>query len=188
MANEAGRMVMVVGSETLATFYQQVYSQGNRVPELLRLSSEQVPEPFRSLLCHASNMTPKLANFHKSNIDLKVIKANILDQQLCRLVLLLDADGTPVEMGLIRIILKHIPNSIYSEVVNGSRPLGTLLIEAQVNQTCHPQGFFSVQSDNFFEELFQLKESCLMYGRCNLLKNPDGEIIAEVMEVLPPLL
>jgi len=46
---------------------------GLRLPNFERLTGEQVPEPYRSLLVHENDMTPTLQQFHRANIHLKIL-------------------------------------------------------------------------------------------------------------------
>src|SRR5258708_40329644 len=46
---------------------------GLPLPPIERLAGEQVPEPYRSLLVHDTDMTPTLESFHGARIHLQIL-------------------------------------------------------------------------------------------------------------------
>jgi hypothetical protein len=125
------------------------------------LTGDEVPEPQRSLLVHAHNMTPTLAAFHDSPISLHVLSRAIDQQQdiLTRFVLLSAKEEKHattttaatttkvVAFGAIHIHLANLPEGAATEVREEKRPLGSILLDPQydIQQLCEPQGFFSLQ-------------------------------------------
>jgi hypothetical protein len=56
-------------------YYQQKHIQE---PSIIFLSSNDVPLPYRTLLCHNNNMTPTLAKFHQSQMHLQVLHSEYI--------------------------------------------------------------------------------------------------------------
>ena len=94
--------------------------------------------------------------------------------------------NNPVEFGAIAIHLEHFPETTHELILGESVPLGTILEDYNIlHQSC-PQAYFQVQSDPLITEAFGLNESTGLYGRCNIHRDPEGNHLAEIVEILPP--
>src|ERR1051326_5236694 len=61
---------------------------GIPLPKFERISGEEVPEPYKSLLVHEKDMTPTLEEFHHGGIHLKILRAERRDDFYFRQVAL----------------------------------------------------------------------------------------------------
>jgi chorismate-pyruvate lyase len=161
------------------------------VSNLELVKEEHMPDPYQWLLCHSSNMTPRLCEFHQvKQLQLTVLHSNVQNQEgevINRIVLLKRKDNAiPVEFGAIQIYLDNLPESIKDSIRTGSAPLGALLLQAGVRQECHPQCFVKVSPNANLLEVLEIKEeSDLLYGRMNVIVTPEKRLIAQVFEILP---
>src|SRR5687767_9507681 len=168
----------------LDEFYER---SGLELPAIKRVSAEQMPEPYRSLLVHQSDMTSTLENFHRDRIHLQVVSHERRNGHYYReVVLQTDADNKPVEFGAIKINLDLFPQSAQERVLAERHPLGRILKECGMKFSSRPQGFLRIASDSLMHKLLKLAESQLLYGRRNTLFDRDRRPLAEIVEILPP--
>ena len=171
-------------AQPLLEFYQR---GGVAPPELLPINGAEMPEPYHSLLVHDGDMTPTLEKFHEDRIHLRLLTREMTETAYNREVILEAGESNrPVEFGAIAIHLEHFPESTRELILGESVPLGTILEDHSIlHQSC-PQAYFKVQSDPLITEAFGLTESTELYGRCNIHRDPEGNHLAEIVEILPP--
>jgi chorismate-pyruvate lyase len=163
------------------------YSQAGRpLPRIEAVEGQDVPEPYKTLLVHQNDMTPTLEKFHGSKIHLQVLRSQQRGDFYFREVVLLTAEGKPVEFGAIKINLTLFPSPARAQILAESIPLGTLLAEYHVTHTSRPKAFLRLASDDFINTAFKLQGQHWLYGRRNTLWNPDQRPLAEIVEILPP--
>lgn len=168
----------------LTRFYDKA---GQSFPEVTFLHGEAMPEPYQYLLVHHSDMTPRLAGFHKTGVALRVLALEVEEPVLTREVILQrDDNGRPIEFGAIRIFLDKLPPSIAGPVREAKLPLGRILQESAFEHLSAPRGYFRAQADGLMAELLDAPLETALYGRCNVLALPRGEVFAEIVEILPP--
>lgn len=157
------------------------------LPPVQTLAAEEVPQPYRQLLCGKHDMTPTLEAFHKDRIRLRVLERWQEGEALWRLVALeLAGNGRPVEFGAIVIHLSLFPKEAAEVVLEGRCPLGSILAIHHIYHESSPYGFVSVQSDATINNALGLEGSQTLYGRRNVLRTGDGSAIADILEILPP--
>ena len=161
--------------------------QGATTPDLQRLEGDRVPEPFRSLLVHDSDMTSTLQRFHGFRPGLRCLHVRERDGILEREVLLCrEGDGTsPVEYGVIRIRLASLAEPVRESIREGRVPLGGILDESGVPHRCRVEEYFRLAAASFLDRLLEDGRREWRYGRLNRLRTGSGALIAEVIEILP---
>lgn len=170
----------------LGSFYEAL-------PESLPLNAElldpgTIPEPYRGLLVHRSDMTSTLQRYHGEDVELRVLQKFSTGNLFCRhIVLEGTCSGRPVEYGAIRIRLDALNAPARRRVLECKIPLGGILKTCGIAHQSCPGGFFRVQSNELMNEVLELNGPQWLYGRCNCLSNASGETIAEVIEILPTL-
>jgi chorismate-pyruvate lyase len=168
----------------LDAFYAQA---GRGLPVVGPVRGEEVPEPYRQLLVHDRDMTPTLEAFHEERIHLRVLARRLDGEALWRqVVLTLDGSGRPVEFGAIVIHLRHFPPTARQEVLDGWRPLGSILHDHRIEHQSRPLMFLRVTSDDVMNEALQLTGPQALYGRRNVIRNLAGHELADILEILPP--
>ena len=162
-------------------------SAGRPLPTVNRVPVAEVPQPYNQLLVGEHDMTPTLEAFHGNTVGLRVMQREQDNDTLTRMVVLMRKDnGTPVEFGAICIYLSLFPPDARQQVVDGSAPLGTILATCHVNHCSRPQAFIRVVSDGLIEEALGMSEPGTLYGRRNWLLTPNNEVLADIVEILPP--
>ncbi len=171
----------------------EVYAAaGLLVPDVSEISGPSMPQPYRDLLVHQGDMTPALENFHGAKIHLRVQSAKITAgtqadprKYLREVVLLLDGSETPVEYGAIIIHLNRFSADARREIVEGRRPLGTIMREHNVTHLSRPRAFLSVEADAHIANALNDSPGTVLYGRRNRLLTLDGHALADIVEILP---
>ncbi len=167
----------------LEFFYAQA---GRGTPPATYIDGTDMPEPCRHLLVHASDMTPRLAGFHGSEIELEVMEAQKSELFVMRMVVLRRKDtGKPVEFGAIGIHLERFDAETREEIRTGITPLGGILGRRDIPHQSQPKAYFSIRADDFIARLLQEPVGVTLYGRCNALLHPDGIAFADIVEILP---
>ena len=156
------------------------------LPDLVMLSPNDVPEPYRGLLVHDRDMTRTLEKFHGEPIHLRTLKKIREDEALYRQVLLLTETEKIVEFGAIHIHLEVFSREARERVLACYQPLGGILNEFGIDYRSRVHAYLKIKSDAFINPLLGLSDVHVLYGRSNRLVTGDGSTIAEVVEILPP--
>jgi hypothetical protein len=152
------------------------------------LHGEAIPQPYRGLLVHSSDMTPTLEQFHGQRLDLTLLNREIQDTEYLREITLNLRDRSrAVEYGVIRIYLNRFSPKTKELILGERKPLGNILHSEAIAHLGWPQAFFRVQSDAHMQAVLHLKRPSPLYGRRNLLLDGSRHILAEVIEVLAPV-
>lgn len=169
----------------LEAFYRR---SGLPLPVLSPVEGVAVPRPYRDLLVHQRDMTPTLESFHGERIVLRLLGKHVGADRLDReVVLTLEASGRAVEFGAIAIHLQAFPEAARAEIAGCRTPLGTILTKHGVQHLSRPDAFFSLESDSAIEAVLEMRAPARLYGRHNFLTTPDGRLLADVLEILPPV-
>jgi chorismate-pyruvate lyase len=168
----------------------EFYARARRpLPAITAIPGTRMPEPYRSLLVHDQDMTPTLESFHGRNIHLELLSRQQRDDFYFReVVLLLDETELPVEFGAIKINLSAFPNAARREILEERLPLGHILSEHKIAHTSRPKAFLKVQSDDFINAALRLHGAHTLLGRRNTLLGASQHPIAEIVEILPPVI
>jgi chorismate-pyruvate lyase len=160
---------------------------GLSLPAVEPVEGTEVPEPCRRLLVHDSDMTPTLEAFHGARIHLRVLGWRIEGDDYARQVLLLlNGSERAVEYGAIVIHLAHFPSAAREEILEGERPLGTILHDHRIQHQSRPVAFIRVGPDGEIARELGLQESRTLYGRRNVIRDAAGNELANIVEILPP--
>jgi hypothetical protein len=71
-------------------------------------------------------------------------------------------------------------------VLEGVRPLGSILASEGIAHQSRPSAFIRVQSDAFINDALGLTGAHELYGRRNELTLADNRVLADIVEILPP--
>jgi chorismate-pyruvate lyase len=169
----------------LDAFYAET---GATLPLIQRVEASAIPEPWRRLLVHTDDMTPTLEAFHQGNIHIRVLGRRRQDNEYFREVVLhLDETKQPVEFGANRILLDRFPEAAQRLILAEHEPLGHILRDFRVRHTCEPNAFLRLSADALISQALGLNGGRpILYGRHNRLFDPEGQLLSEVVEILPP--
>jgi len=168
----------------LNEFYEQA---GLPLPRVQKIEGADVPEPYCGLLFHQRDMTPTLAAAWQANIQLRLVRKELRGDVYSReIVLEVEGGGQPVVFGAIRIYLDHFPTQARRLVLEGKRPLGTILQTEAIVHSSRPEAYIQVVSDVVINEALRLDGERVLYGRRNVIWNASRHPLAQVVEILPP--
>src|SRR5579862_4084832 len=106
---------------------------GLRLPIINRIGSDQLPQPYRKLLCHENDMTPTLEKYHGAEIHLRILgREQRGDFYFREVVLELDGSDKPVEFGAIKMSLALFPARARQVILEERIPLGTILRKYEI--------------------------------------------------------
>ncbi len=167
----------------LTEFYRR---QDLSFPLLEKVSSDTIPEPQHALLVHEDDMTPTLERFYRDDIYIQALHSEHSKTTYYReVVLFLNGDHRPVEFGAICIDLKRLPKEVASVILQEHLPLGHILADYKVEHLSRPQAFLRMKPDSLTDHAFGAQPVEWLYGRRNRLLTPQGESLAEIVEILP---
>lgn len=153
----------------------------------VEIAGRPMPEPYRRLLVHDSDMTSTLERHHGERPRLEVLTKLRRGTGLYRKVLLRGTRrGQVMELGAIRIELDVLPSAARFAVLEGDRPLGGILGDHRVPFLSRPQSYFSLRPGVPLQRLLGLDDEIVLYGRKNFLLTRNEDVLAEVVEILPP--
>ena len=159
---------------------------GLPLPRMESIPGVNVPEPSHTLLVHENDMTPTLERHHGSRIHLRVLRSRRQGRFYYReVVLLLDGTEQPVEFGANKVDLQLYPPAAQDLILKEYVPLGSILAQFRIAHTCHPSAYLRIEPDELISRELQLSKPVPLYGRRNTLKNPQGEALSEIVEILP---
>ena len=162
--------------------------QGMKYPELVKTSALEIPQPYRSLLVHDSNMTSKLQRHHRDSLSLEVLHLQADEDELEREVLLCrQGDGKPVEYSVIRIILASFGMPVRAAILAGAVPLGQILDTFGIEYSSQSREYFRIVGNQYLRQLLGDGNAAVRFGRINTLRQPRGGLLAEAIEILPAM-
>jgi chorismate-pyruvate lyase len=168
----------------LRRFYARA---GLPLPLVRRLAGAEVPKPYHRLLVHSHDMTPTLEAFHGQKLIITVLSREREQGFYLREVLLRPAAAAPpVEYGVIRISLDHLPTPAREAVLGEERPFGDILRAEAIGHLSWPQAFFRIEADGHLGRVLGVRQPAVLYGRRNVLVDGSRRLLAEAIEVLPP--
>jgi chorismate-pyruvate lyase len=160
--------------------------RGDPAPAVRRIEPAQMPEPWRSLLVHQTDMTSTLENYYKEQLHIEVLDRRVIENEYFREVaLVLNGSGKRVEFGAIKIILDLFPLEARQEILREKLPLGRILNAFGIVFASRPQAFLRAESDKFIERALDLKQHAFLFGRRNTLLDEWDRPLAEIVEILP---
>jgi hypothetical protein len=156
------------------------------LPAIAPVAGDEVPEPYRHLLVHDSDMTSTLAAFHGEPIALDVLSREVRNDAYLREVILRTRDSKkPVEFGAIRINLHRFDPEPRRRILNEAAPLGQILADCGVRYQSRPKTFLKITADEFIGGLLGVAVGTVLYARRNTLSDPQQRSLAEIVEILP---
>ena len=160
---------------------------GLPLPAVARVEGRDVPEPYRSLLVHDRDMTPAVEEACQRKVELRVLKFALHGGVVSRQIVLVPEGGArAVVFGAIKIYLKHFPDEARRLVLEKKQPLGTILHTQGMIHTSRPDAYIQVTADALINSALDLTGATLLYGRRNVLMDASQNILARVLEILPP--
>jgi len=157
------------------------------LPGIEQIPGDAVPEPFRTLLVHAHDMTPTLEAFHQSDIHLEIVSRERRGEFYFReVVLRLNTTEQPVEFGANKVYLGRFPDEARELILQEQVPLGRILKDCGIKHHTEAKSFLRVKSDELIAGKFDLTQPTTLYGRKAVICDLQGRPLSEIVEILPP--
>lgn len=142
-----------------------------------------MPEPYRELLVHNHHMTVTMEAFHQDAVTLKVCRENRVDDQYARVILLsLENTGQVVQFGIMRFDLSICNRDTRDEILDGTTPLGRILIQQNIMRRIVPETFLKIIAGESLATYFNCGLSQEVYGRLAVIEC-NGQSAVELLEV-----
>ena len=159
---------------------------GLPLPQIEKVTPDEMPEPYRSLLVHERDMTPTLEKFHGSDIHLKILKREQRgDFYFREVALLLDGSDVPVEFGANKVSLLLFPPKARQLILEERLPLGTILKECGIAHGTVAKAYFQVVADQLISSVLGVNSGSTLYGRKATINDSQKRPLSEVVEILP---
>lgn len=164
-----------------------VYARsGVALPHAEVIEAGSIPQPYRSLLVHTSDMTLTLERHFGGRVALRPLVIFSRGVWYFRRVLLAHEEtGRPVEMGAIRIKVGAFADPIRRQILKGDVPLGRVLREGGVRFESRPKAFLAITPNAEMMGVFWMPEPNRLYGRRTEMTH-NGAKIGDIVEVLSP--
>ncbi len=157
------------------------------LPIVQLIEGEVMPDPYRGLLVHNGDMTSRLEEFYRERIKLRVLHVENTGHAYRREVILCtQVRGLAVEYGAIEINLNAFAEPLRSEIVEAGLPLGGLLNKHGVRYHSEPRAYLRLLPDLTLCNHFGGEAAAAFFGRCNILRDASGTVLARIVEVLRP--
>lgn len=163
-----------------------VYARaGVAQPTVKRIAPPEIPEPYRSLLVHESDMTITLERHFGGRVTLRPLSTFTVGGNYFRRVLLAqEYSGRPVEMGAIRMKLDVFSPRIRALIHANEVPLGRILRDGGVDFKSVAKVFLEITPNPEMMGVFWMREPRTLYGRQTEVMH-HGAKIGDIVEVLP---
>ena len=147
-------------------------------------AAQQIPEPQKSLLNHDSHMTVTLEKFHSSSVNLVVEQDKREGHFYSREIRLKkSSDGEVVQYGIVRLNFNHLDESVQSEIVDHSKPLGRILIDHNVLRQVKLLSLYEIAPSPYLAGQLDCAANDLQYGRTAVIYCNEEPAI-ELLEIV----
>jgi len=176
----AGKAVL---SELCGPFANGI--SGGFTPECSIVQPENIPHPEDDLLVHHEHMTVVLERYHGKPVEVHVLDER-LEGHFYRRKISLTVSGTDkiVELGVVRLDLRYMPEEVSREIREKKTPLGAILIKHKVHRRVKPRYFLRVPPASAVLKLFDTTSAEPVYGRLGTIycdKKPCIELLEIVL-------
>lgn len=154
---------------------------------VVHVTPEETPEPYRSLLAHEHHMTVTMEQFHQCSVDVQVIQEQFVDPIYTREILLTRA-GTPqvVQFGLVKFDFTYVTPAVKSEILAKRLPLGRVLIRHNVLRHINLRAILKIIPGPALRERMQLADHSPVYGRMATIFCNERPAV-DLLEVASPV-
>jgi len=146
-----------------------------------------VPEPYRSMLVHDQHMTVTMEEYYDGPVDVRILDRRQEDHLYSRKIVLSQrSTNRVVQFGIVRFDLRYVTAGIREEIIEGSTPLGRVLINHNVLRHIDLGAVLRLTAGPALAEYLEMPVGATTYGRlatifCNQLPAVD------LLEIPAPL-
>lgn len=157
-------------------------------PAVQRIERQDVPEEYRSLLVNDEDLADRLRANYQREVSLRMLKRQVAGPAFLRHYTLMMADcDLPLAMGICKIDMSMVSVAYQPQLLKSTKPLSLFLDEIGVATHNCPKAFFRIRSDPLLAKALNLTQDALLYGRCGFVYDQTWHIVADKVEILPPL-
>lgn len=157
------------------------------------ITAEALPEAARPLLDHAQSMTQTLADHHGEAMGIRV-SANQRSGEVYWRKIVMETATTqaPVETALIRIDLAPFAPAVRTALLEEDLPFGRVLDLHGVPYSGQVMCFLEIDATPDLRRSLSTADrpapGPVLFGRQNRIVAPSGQGLADVIEILAPVL
>jgi chorismate-pyruvate lyase len=145
-----------------------------------------VPPPYHELLVHEHHMTVAVEAFHKSPVNVRVLRKRASGRHYARMILLeRQSDRRVVQFGIMRVNFDHLGDEVRREVESEATPLGRILIRHEVLRRIHLAALWRVTPGDELAGWFGPAGRRTTFGRTAVIEC-NGEPAVELLEIVTP--
>ena len=172
----------ISASELISIYYRDSSLLGR----FEQVESQAVPSVYRKLLDHSNHMTVTVESHHAENVDVEVLRSDVVDGHYRREILLkTHASQRVVQYGIVRLYMKYLADEPRNEILGQCKPLGRVLIEHNVLREIELFDLLRVECGPVLSKFFGVEPGTITYGRTALI-HCDHEPAIELLEVVRP--
>src|SRR5579884_4216575 len=172
-------------SPDLVTLWS-LFPPADDTPEFEYVTSDQVPQPYHSLLVHEHHMTVTVEKHHGDLVNGRILtRRQEKDWYARKILLALQGSGRVVQFGIVRIHLDHCSAPVRAAILAGQTPLGRILIRHKVLRRIEPTAYLRIVPSSAMMEWFGIAEPKHTYGRLAYIHCNNRPAI-ELLEVVAP--
>jgi chorismate-pyruvate lyase len=162
------------------------YARPEELGEFTVVEPDQIPLPYRDLLCHDHHMTVTIEAFHRVPVEVEVLSVTDRQTRYARRILLRrQSDQAVVQFGIVRLDLQMLDKPVRDEILAERTPLGRVLIEHEVLREVELHQLYQVRCGPDLAERFQVPLGTTTFGRTALIYC-NGEPSVELLEIVAP--
>ena len=171
-------------SNTISKLTELFFSSLDELGEFEPVESSDLPEAYQSLLAHHDHMTVTVEAWHNSLVDIKALDVKQDNDIYSRKTLLvLQRDGSPVQLGVMRINLAGLPDIVRLEIESQALPLGRIMIRHHLMREVEMCQLWRVKPGAELRLRLQLEDDEPIYGRTARIL-VAGEPAVELLEIV----
>ena len=173
-------------SQLIDSLTKRFYPSPSDLGEFSPIKANELPPQFQSLLAHHDHMTVTLEAWHNSLVDVRVLQEQREGDSYARKILLtLQRDGSPVQLGIMRIDLSNLPEIVRMEIESQALPLGRIMIRHHLLREVELCQLWQITPGPDLKSLLHLKDGSTSFGRTARIL-VDGQPIVELLEIVQP--
>jgi chorismate-pyruvate lyase len=171
----------------LQTLTGLFYPSREALGRFTEVSVDAVPETYRRLLAHNDHMTVAVEDYHKSAVDVRVLRRHTTDSHYAREILLVrQSDAAVVQYGIMRVSFAYLPGEVQERILGEQTPLGRILIEHNVLRRVQLFSLRRVELGKALSKYFRRPSATITYGRTALIECNQAPAI-ELLEIVSPI-
>ncbi len=148
------------------------------------LSHQEMPEPYRSLLCHDQHMTVTMEQYHGCPVEVHVAFEELADPLYNReIVLSRSGSSEIVQFGLVRFDFSYVTAAVKSDILAKQLPLGRVLIQHNVLRHIDLKRVLRIAPGPALCQHLRLPAPIPVYGRMATI-HCNGKPAVELLEVV----